>query len=305
MHNSIIGAVQVLLAGVAWGTYGTIASYLPETISPLTVGALRLGVGAIGIALILFVRNHGHLLSKKIHFPKRHIVSAAFALGVAQVALYMGIRRAGVTIATMIFIGTPPLFSGLYAQLIKRERQKRSWFFASAIIIIGCTLMALSGDTIVSGNNLLIGSIFGLIAGACWTFVGTLLRDMGKIASPLESSVVVMGVSSLIMLPIAWIDRAAWTSELNVMLMILALGILSSAIPYWLFTTGARRIPASHAFLYGLSEPITASLLGMIILHERLDFWGTIGYIAVVAGLILFSVWEMHSAHTAASYIVE
>jgi DME family drug/metabolite transporter len=297
MHESITGAIMVLLSGVCWGTYGTIASFLPKTISSLTVGALRLGIGALGIACVLALTHRGRVFTRGIRFSKRNLLVGAVALAVAQATLYLGIRTAGVTIATMIFIGTPPLFSGVYAQLVKRERQSVSWLVSSIIIAAGCALMALSEQTIEGvGSRLLLGSLFALTAGAGWTIVGTMLRNMQSVASPLESACAVMGASSLFMLPFALVGDLSWAREPNSLILVLALGLLSSAIPYWLFTTGARKIPASHAFLYGLTEPITASFLGILILQERLRGIGALGYSAVVAGLLLFSTWEMRKA---------
>lgn len=296
MHERTIGASQVLLAGVFWGTYGTIASFLPDSIPSLTVGAIRLAVGALGLAIILAFTRKGRIITKGAKFPLLSIGISAGALAVAQTTLYLGIRYAGVTIATMIFIGTPPLFSGLFAQFVRKDRQSLSWLVSSVIIATGCTLMAISGDVATVGNRLILGSLFAATAGAGWTFVGTLLRNMHKNASPLESSFVVMAATAILLIPIAVSQGFAWASEPRAIWLSLALGVVSASIPYWLFTTGARLIPASHAFLYGLSEPITASFLGLVVLGERLSGIGSIGYLAVVTGLVLFSVWEFRKA---------
>ncbi|HCS37219.1 MAG TPA: hypothetical protein DIW48_11200 [Sphaerochaeta sp.] len=296
MHTRTIGASQVLLAGVFWGTYGTFASFLPESISPLAVGAIKLAIGAIGLAVILMVSHRGRIISKGTRFPIPTLLSCAVALAIAQTSIYMGVRNAGVTIATMIFIGTPPLFSGLFAQFVRKERQSLSWLVSSIIIALGCFFMAISGDTTAVGNRLLIGSLFAATAGATWTFVGTNLRSMQKHATPLESSFVVMGAASLVLMPIVAFQGIAWIAEPGVFSLALALGFVSTAIPYWLFTTGARRIPASHAFLYGLTEPITASFLGLVVLGERLASIGAVGYVLVIIGLVLFSLWEFRSA---------
>ena len=296
MHTRTIGASQVLLAGVFWGTYGTFASFLPDYISPLAVGAIKLAIGAVGVALFLMVSHRGRIISKGTRFPIPILLSCAEALAIAQTSIYMGVRNAGVTIATMIFIGTPPLFSGLFAQFVRKERQSLSWLITSIIIALGCFFMAISGDTTAGGNHLLLGSLFAATAGATWTFVGTNLRSMQRNATPLESSFVVMGAASLVLMPIVAFQGIAWIAEPGVFSLALALGFVSTAIPYWLFTTGARRIPASHAFLYGLTEPITASFLGLVVLGERLASIGVVGYVLVIIGLVLFSVWEFRSA---------
>lgn len=300
MHNAILGAIQVLLAGLCWGTYGTIASYLPENIPALLVGTIRLGIGAFGLGLVLIIKQKGRLITKGTHFNPRSIILSAIVLGIAQTTLYLGIRNAGVTIATMIFIGTPPLFSGIFSRIIRKEKQSASWFISSIVIAFGCYLMAISEGVDAQGTRLVWGSLYAMVAGASWTAVGTMLRDMEKVATPLESSFAIMFTASLVMLPIALLQGGgAFLGNREVLLLSLALGLLSAAIPYWLFTTGARMIPASHAFVYGLSEPITASFLGMVILGERLTRIGMAGYGSVVTALVFFSFWEMHKAAAA------
>jgi DME family drug/metabolite transporter len=292
MHTRTIGASQVLLAGVFWGTFGTFASFLPSGIPALFVGAAKLAFGALGVAIILALKRHGSIISRGLHLPMGTLALAAMALAITQTSIYLGIRTAGVTVATMIFIGTPPLFSGIFAQFIKRERQSLSWLISSLVIASGCTFMALSGDAEVDGNRLLWGSLMAAVAGASWTFVGTLLRNLQRHAGPLESSFIVMGSAALILLPIAATQGLSWVVEPRVFIISVALGLISTAIPYWLFTTGARKIPVSHAFLYGLTEPITASFLGLVVLGERLSTSGTIGYVQVAVGLVLFCAWE-------------
>lgn len=292
MHTRTIGASQVLLAGVFWGTFGTFASFLPSGVPALFVGAAKLAFGALGVAIILALKRHGSIISRGLHLPMVTLALAAMALAITQTSIYLGIRTAGVTVATMIFIGTPPLFSGIFAQFIKRERQSLSWLISSLVIASGCTFMALSGDAEVDGNRLLWGSLMAAVAGASWTFVGTLLRNLQRHAGPLESSFIVMGSAALILLPIAATQGLSWVVEPRVFIISVALGLISTAIPYWLFTTGARKIPVSHAFLYGLTEPITASFLGLVVLGERLSTSGTIGYVQVAVGLVLFCAWE-------------
>jgi DME family drug/metabolite transporter len=298
MHTRTIGASQVLLAGVFWGTYGTFASFLPDSISPLAVGAIKLAIGAVGLAIILMASHRGRIIAKGTRFPIPTLLCCAVALAIAQTSIYMGIRNAGVTIATMIFIGTPPLFSGVFAQFVRKERQSLSWLVSSLIIASGCFFMAISGDTTsADGHRLLTGSLYATTAGASWTFVGTNLRSMQKHATPLESSCVLLGTAALILLPLVAFQGIAGIVEPVVFPLALALGFVSTATPYWLFTTGARRIPAPHAFLYGLTEPITASFLGLVVLGERLAPIGAIGYILVVIGLVLFSLWEFRNSH--------
>ena len=46
------GIAALVLASVLWGTTGTAASFLPDDVSPIAVGASTMGIG--GLLLFLF-----------------------------------------------------------------------------------------------------------------------------------------------------------------------------------------------------------------------------------------------------------
>ena len=292
MHTRTIGASQVLLAGVFWGTFGTFASFLPSGVPALFVGAAKLAFGA---------------LVSRSYLPSNGTARSSAGVARSRDPLPFGdgsrdhpdIDLPGHTHRPAwdgrdddLHRKTPPPVHGIFAQFIQARAAASSVLISSLVIASGCTFMALSGDAEVDGNRLLCGSLMAAVAGASWTFVGTLLRNLQRHAGPLESSFIVMGSAALILLPIAATQGLSWVVEPRVFIISVALGLISTAIPYWLFTTGARKIPVSHAFLYGLTEPITASFLGLVVLGERLSTSGTIGYVQVAVGLVLFCAWE-------------
>ncbi|MFA5570088.1 MAG: DMT family transporter [Sphaerochaetaceae bacterium] len=289
------GALLVSLAGVLWGTHGTIASFLPHALSPYTLSAIRLIIGSIGLYLFVIFTQRRRVFTKRILSNYTPSLIAAVALAFTQTAVYFSIQHAGVTIAATIFIATPPLFSGAYAFFIQKERQTLSWIISAILITIGCVSMALSGDVEVHGSSLLIGSVSAALAGATWTVVGTFLKKLEHEASPLETVVIVMSGASLLLLPLALLTTGEIIISTQFIILSLLLGIVSTSLPFFFFTTGVRHIRTSHAFIYGLSEPITVGILGTLVLKERLTTQGIIGYGFVLLGLLLFSIWEITS----------
>jgi DME family drug/metabolite transporter len=66
----------------------------------------------------------------------------------------------------------------------------------------------------------------------------------------------------------------------------LHLGLIATALAYILFTRGLQRVPVSSAVTLSLAEPLTAALLGIFLLRERLTFPGLIGISLILTGLI-------------------
>lgn len=296
MNTQSIGASQVLFAGLLWGTSGTIASFFPNNASPLSIAAVRLAIGSFARLGFLMLEKRGLPFARSLRLPLPLVVVSAIGMAVTQVALFLSVRLAGVTVATMIFIGSSPLFGGILSLLYRKEKQTRSWMVSSLIVVAGCLGMAFSetfgGGDAVDRSQLLLGSLAAMVAGLGWALVGNCIKALHSYVSPLESSAVVMLAGAVVLLPLAAFDGFGWLAQPDGFPIAMALGIVSAAIPYVLFSLGMKRIPVAHAFLYGLIEPITASLLGILLLKERLNSTAMVGYALVLAGLVLFSVWE-------------
>ena len=295
MNTQSVGASQVLFAGVLWGTSGTIASLFPHSASTLSIAAVRLVIGSLALLIMLMIEKRSLPFAHSPRLPLPLLVISAIGMAITQVALFLSVRLAGVTVATMIFIGSSPLFGGVLSFLLRKERQTLSWMVSSIIVACGCLGMAFSeslgNGSSIDQSQLLLGSMIAMSAGLGWALVGNCIKALHAYVSPLESSTIVMLAGAVVLIPLAFFEGFGWLSQPGSLWVALSLGIVSAAMPYLLFSLGMKRIPVAHAFLYGLIEPITASLLGVLLLKEHLNGTGVIGYSLVLIGLVLFSVW--------------
>jgi DME family drug/metabolite transporter len=69
----------------------------------------------------------------------------------------------------------------------------------------------------------------------------------------------------------------------------LHLGLLATAAAYALFSRGLSQVPVATAVTLSLAEPLTAGLLGVFLLGERLTAWALLGIVLLLSGLILIA----------------
>ncbi|MEK7863188.1 MAG: EamA family transporter, partial [Chloroflexota bacterium] len=69
-------------------------------------------------------------------------------------------------------------------------------------------------------------------------------------------------------------------------LVALELGLVATALAYLLFTRALVTLPVSWAATLSLAEPVTASLLGLVVLGESLAGGQLGGALLVAAGLV-------------------
>ena len=82
------------------------------------------------------------------------------------------------------------------------------------------------------------------------------------------------------------------------------LGIGTISIAYVLFTWGLSGLTAATAATLTLGEPLTASLLGIVVLGERLSVLAGHGLTVLAAGLALLA-WGSRAARDPRPFALE
>ena len=80
--------------------------------------------------------------------------------------------------------------------------------------------------------------------------------------------------------------------------LILFLGIIPTALAYLLFARGLKRLSAAETATLTLAEPLTATLLGVIVLSEHLRAPAAVGGALILAGLLVLAAPEIRRPAT-------
>ena len=116
------GAVlSAVASGALFGTARTAAAFAPATASPLGIGWVRIAGGALVLTVVtgLLGRRLGEIRSA-VRRPLLW-VAAAGAAGY-QVCFFAATRNASVALATLVAVGSAPLFSGFLGRLTLGHR---------------------------------------------------------------------------------------------------------------------------------------------------------------------------------------
>jgi DME family drug/metabolite transporter len=70
------------------------------------------------------------------------------------------------------------------------------------------------------------------------------------------------------------------------------LALLPMAIAYLLFGYGLRGLPASTATTLALAEPVVATTLATVLLHEHLGAASWAGLVLILVGILVVAVAE-------------
>ena len=283
--NSLTGIICVVTAGVCWGSTGTIQAFMPPGVSPLAVGPARALFSGIILLAIMTAVTRGKIFTGR--WDLKGVLVAALGSAMYQLTFFTAVKLTGVAVGTMVAIGVSPPAAGLLGRILFKERLSASWYIATAMTIAGCTMLILGGNNVVTVS--FAGVLLALIAAAAYALKGVGLRWVRR--SPYETIAMVTFISGIIALPgFAAAGDISWMLQPRGALCMLLLVFVGTIIPYTLFTVGIRKIELGTGYTLALTEPLTACLLSVFLLGERLSFIGICGICILFAGILFLAL---------------
>src|SRR5690242_17794637 len=163
------GPAAILAAAALWGTTGTASTLAPAGAPPAAVGAAGLAAG--GLLLLLTSRGARPMLAACTRAQRWLLGLGALAVAGYPVTFYPAVARTGVAVATVIALGSAPVFAGLLAWATGQGRPGARWAVATAAAVLGCAALVLAPGLTghggpADGTGILLAGLAGL-AGLC------------------------------------------------------------------------------------------------------------------------------------------
>lgn len=288
----VSGPAPILAAAILWGTTGTAASLAPSGAPAAAVGSAGLALG--GLLLFLSTRGARSLFGRCARGERWLLVLGAVAVAGYPVAFYPAVARTGVAVATVIALGSAPVFTGLLAWLARQARPTSRWACATAAAVTGCALLVL-GPELAAGTAPMdvTGVALAALAGLSYAVYSLI---SGKLITRGHPSGAVMGAmfgaAALLVLPVLAASGTRWLLTFHGAAVAAHLAVVTTFIAYRLFGRGLRHTTVQTATTLTLAEPAVAALLGVAALGERLPALSWCGLAVLAAGLAVLALPE-------------
>jgi drug/metabolite transporter (DMT)-like permease len=275
----------VLLASI-WGASFMFIKVLLDEVEPVEVGWLRLGGGAVFLAVVMRVR--GRPLPRDGRYWRSVLVVGALGSALP----FFVIPRAEQEISSQlagILNGAMPLWAAVLTQLVLvEERLSRSAAAGMVVgfiglgIVIGPGIFDL-GDASTQGALMMLGAALSYAASAVW--VRRRLQGV--------DSTTLAGIQTLL----AFLYLTPWaaagglpnpaTFPANVLWSTIALGVLATGVAYVIYYWLLATVHATQAALVTYLAPVAAVFWGWAILDESLGRGVWPGLVLIVIGMYL------------------
>ena len=280
---AILAAATV---GLQVGAATVASRAVVHEVGPASLAMLRYAIGACCLLPFFFA-------APRVRFSRRDLAAVA-ALGIGQFGIIIILLNFGLLYLTSaraaLLFATFPLMTMLLAAALRRERMTVAKTLGVAVSFAGVGLALL--DKLAAGNAAegewagIVAVLGAVLTGAvCSVLYRPYLEKYPTL--PVSTLAMVASVFFLAMLAlpegaadtIPQLGPGAWGA-------IVFIGMSSgTAFFCWLWALG--RLPPTQVTVFLSLSPVTAALLGALLLDETLSMLTLAGLAAVVAGLLI------------------
>jgi len=273
----------VVGAGILFGTAGTAQALGPVGTTPVGVGVLRIQVGAVALLLAMpFLGHDPRRLLTLWRSPAMLVTAATAAL--YQPLFFGAVSQVGVALGTLVAVGSEPVLAGLLGWVVLRHRPTASWIGVTVIAVAGLVLLSADG----LGGGTAPGLVLALGSGLCsafYTVAAKIQLDRGVTALEVPTGSFVLG--GILLLPLLVGQPLDWVTQPSGIALVLYLGIATMAVANTLLTRGIHGLRPGPVATLMLTDPLVATILGVVILGEALAPLAAVGVVLVFTGLLL------------------
>ncbi|WP_221933536.1 DMT family transporter [Aeromicrobium piscarium] len=275
--------LAVLLAAVCFGTTGTALALGPDDATSFSAGVARVVLGGGVLGIVAWATSRGTRLPRSPRSSALMVVGAAGVLAY-QPAFFLGTTSNGVAIGTVVALGSAPVMTGALEWLLTARPPSPVWFAATLIATVGVVLLSGVLDTAAGVSALgLAGSLGAGLSYAVYTLSGKALIDGGL--TPRASMGTIFGAAAVLGLPLLAFAHTSWIATGGGVATILWLGLVTTVVAYLLFGHGLRALRASTVSTLTLAEPLTATVLGLLVLREKMNLSAALGLAVIAVGI--------------------
>jgi drug/metabolite transporter (DMT)-like permease len=278
------GVVAAMLSSGLGGTAVGATRYVIGSSDPLTIGALRFGIGFVFLLPVA-------VLQGAATWPSRRDWLGVGGLGLLFFGLFPILFNASLAFTTAargaLALSTLPLLTMVVAAALRVEPLTLRKMTGVLIAMLGVAIALLSGLASAPpgawhGDLLMVG------AALCMALYNVWSRPFILRSGPLPFTTLGMGVGALSLIIVSWM-RSGFASVAAFgapqWLAIVYLGFFGAAVTFFLWAFALERTTPTRVAISVTVNPITASLVGEVLLGEPIRWNLIVGLATVFAGI--------------------
>lgn len=285
-----IAPFLVLLAGMLWGTLGFFVRVLnAEGLSSMEIVMIRAITTTILLLVYLFFYD-STLLKIRIKDIWCFLGTGLCSIVFFNYCYFKTITMTSLSVAAVLLYTAPAIVMLLSAVLF-HEKITIKKIVALLATFVGC--MLVTGMVGSTGGLSIAGIVVGLGAGlgyALYSIFGRYALEKGYHSLTIFFYTFLFAMIGTIPLADQKQILSVALGSIRMFLFCLVFGLFSTVVPYIVYTMGLKEMENSKASIIASIEPVTASILGVIVYHETIAINEIIGIVLVLASIVISNI---------------
>ncbi len=176
----------------------------------------------------------------------------------------------------------------VYAALLTKTLPERKTMLCAGLAVAGVGFLSLAQSHLTGGG---LGILLVVLAAMTYAACILATEKVSREADPMTIGIVQLGTMGVLSLAVSLISGGFSVPQTGGQwLMMLMLVLVCSCFGFALQPVGQKYVPAETAAVFTVVNPLTASLMGILIAHESVSASKLIGYVLILAALLLYNI---------------
>lgn len=284
-----VSAGAVILAGVLWGCISIFIRHLDAGgLDSFQIAWVRMVMATLLFGAYVLVTDPQKLrirLCDVWMFIGTGIVSVVLF----NISYFYTMTHTDASVA-VVLLYTSPVFIMLMSAFLFKERITPVKTVALVLTVGGCVLVAglLGGSYQIPPFCILTGLGAGLFYALYTIFGRYALAKYDTVTVTFYTFFFGLIGSS----PLGKIGQTVTAFKADPLLLLwgAGIGLVSTVLPYFLYTWGLQRMDSGKAAILVAVEPLVGAVIGMTVYHESHEFLKIVGMVLIFAAIILLNL---------------
>ena len=275
-----------MLAGACWGSISLYINYLDAAgLGTMQISFLRQMFSTAVFALLIFCRDRS-----KFRISRRDMLLPMIC-GLINGVLFnffyfYTIVNSRASIA-VVLLYTSPVFVMILARIFFNEKITQAKLAALFLTILGCVLVTgIIGEGYTPPA---VAIITGVLTGLSYALNNILTSSAVKKNDPQTVTMYTLLFSFVFLIPFCGGGNLIAKCKASPMTLVVAfvMCLVTGVIAQYVFSIGLGLIESGKAAIYGASEPVVGTLVGILVFHEESNFLKIAGIVMVIAAILI------------------
>ena len=283
-------AAFVAAAGCLWGTTGLFVRHFNAVgLTAMNIVELR-GIITAVVMVALTLCIDPQLLRIRLRDAWCFLGTGLFSILFFNFCYFQTIQTSSMAVAATLLY-TSPVFVMVLSLWLFGEKLSLKKIAALALALTGCVLVS---GVLTGGGLTLQGFMLGMGAGlgyALYSIFSRFALLRGYHSMTITSYTFIFStVGGLFFIDLPAIREAVAADGLSLVWLLIAYAVVTTVLPYILYTVGLTGVENSKASVIASVEPVMAALLGLVAFHEIPDLPAVIGILLVLTAVVVLNV---------------